>query len=123
MASVTKFEEIVAWQEARLLTKNIYQLTQNGSFGHDFGLKDQICRAAVSSMTNIAEGFGADSPRDFVRFLSYARRSTCEVQSLLYAAFDAGYMTQLAFNDYYQQAEKTKALISGFKRSIERRLT
>lgn len=119
MSYIQRFEDIKAWQEARLLTKQIYALTQRGEFNKDFGLKDQIQRAAVSSMTNIAEGFGCDSRKEFARFLGFARRSAVEVQSLLYAALDAGYINKTAFNSNYEQARKTKALIGGFIKSLE----
>ena len=88
MTAVTKFEDLIAWQEARKLVKMIYKMTFNGSFSKDFGMRDQIQRAAVSGMTNIAEGFDCESTAGFARFLGIARRSVVEVQSLLYAAVD-----------------------------------
>jgi four helix bundle protein len=71
-------------------------------------------------MTNIAEGFDCESKAEFARFLGFARRSAVEVQSLLYAAFDIQYITETEFNEYYEQARKTKALIGGFKHSLKR---
>jgi len=118
MPLVKRFEDIQAWQEARMLTRQIYQLTASGPFAHDFGLRDQIRRAAVSAMTNIAEGFDCDSKVEFARFLGIARRSAVEVQSLLYVALDAGYINEDTFQSYYAQAAKTKALIGGFKHSL-----
>ncbi len=91
MAVITRFEDIQAWQEARKLLKMIYKLTSSGRPAKDFGLRDQIQRAAVSSMTNIAEGFDCESKAEFARFLGFARRSAVEVQSLLYIAFDIQY--------------------------------
>lgn len=120
MGYIQRFEDIQAWQEARVLTKQIYELTREYQFDKDFGLKDQIQRAAVSSMTNIAEGFDCDSKKEFARFLGFARRSAVEVQSLLYTALDAGYINQNIFNINYEQARKTKALIGGLKKSLER---
>ncbi len=113
MTLIKKFEEIVAWQEARKLVASIYKLTNSGALAKDYGLRDQLQRAAVSAMTNIAEGFDCDSKAEFSRFLGIARRSAVEVQSLLYAALDVGYINQDIFNIEYQQAEKTKALIGG----------
>ncbi len=84
MALIKRFEDILAWQEGRLLVKQIYILTREGEFARDFGLRDQIQRAAVSVMTNIAEGFDCESKREFSRFLGIARRSAVEVQSLLF---------------------------------------
>lgn len=118
MALIRKFEDILAWQEARKLVGNIYRLTNLGALAKDYGLRDQIQRAAVSAMTNIAEGFDCESKVEFARFLGIARRSAVEVQSLLYAALDIGYINQQTFQSEYQQAEKTKALIGGLKRSL-----
>ena len=121
MAKITRFEDIVAWQEARVLTKGIYQLTRHQPFAHDFGLRDQIQRASVSSMSNIAEGFDCESRVEFGRFLGIARRSAVEVQSLLYVALDVGYINTLDFSAQFEQARKAKALIGGFKNSLVRR--
>ena len=119
--SVRRFEDIQAWQEARILTKQVYMLTKEGLLSKDFGLRDQIQRAAVSVMANIAEGFDCDSHAEFARFLGFARRSAVEVQSLLYAALDAGYVTSDVFKSTYDQANKTKAMVSAFKSSLQRR--
>jgi four helix bundle protein len=118
MAGITRFEDIKAWQEARRLTHQIYSITGKGAFTKDFGLKDQIQRAAVSTMANIAEGFDCDSNAEFSRFLGFARRSAAEVQSLLYAALDIGYINEGEFRSCYDQAAKAKALIGGFKKYI-----
>lgn len=118
MAMIQKFEDIQAWQEARVLVKMIYQLTNKEKFSKDFGMRDQIRRAAVSVMNNIAEGFDCESKAEFARFLGIARRSAVEVQSLLYAALDVDYIDQNEFDTHYEQARKTKALVGGFKRSL-----
>ena len=122
MPLIKRFEDIKAWQEARILTKNIYAITQKGPFAKDYGLRDQIQRAAVSVMTNIAEGFDCTSHVEFARFLSISRRSAVEVQSLLYTALDIGYISQEDFETIFSQAEKTKALIGGFRESLKKRL-
>ncbi len=121
MALIKKFEDIIAWQEARKLVASIYKLTSTGALANDYGMRDQIQRAAVSAMTNIAEGFDCESKVEFARFLGFARRSAVEVQSLLYAALDVGYINEQTFNAEYQQAEKTKALIGGLKHSLKPR--
>ena len=121
MALIKRFEDILAWQEARKLVKQVYELTQAGAFAKDFGLRDQIQRAAVSVMANIAEGFDCESHAEFARFLGYARRSAVEVQSLLYAALDIGYVDEDLFKEMYAQAEKTKALTGGLKHSLKPR--
>ncbi len=118
---VNRFEDIRAWQGARVLTKQVYTLTKDGALSKDFGLRDQLQRAAVSVMANIAEGFDCDSHAEFARFLGFARRSAVEVQPLLYAALDAGYITPEIFKTNYEQANKTKAMVSAFKSSLHRR--
>lgn len=123
MGAITKFEDIVAWQAARALTTQVYDLKRRGPFARDFGLRDQIQRAAVSAMSNIAEGFDCESKVEFGRFLSIARRSAVEVQSLLHVALDVGYINAGEFASHYEQARKTKGLIGGFKRSRAQRLT
>jgi four helix bundle protein len=122
MTLIKRFEDILAWQEARKLVKDIYQITRGGAFAKDFGLRDQIQRAAVSVMANIAEGFDCESHVEFARFLGIARRSAVEVQSLLYAALDIGYLSEETFKIEYAQSEKTKALIGGFKKSLKPRI-
>lgn len=117
MPLITRFEDVYAWQEARVLTKQIYSLTQTGPFSRDYGLRDQIQRAAVSVMANIAEGFDCESRLEFARFMVIARRSVVEVQSLLYTALDCRYIDEKSFNQYYAQAKKTKGLINAFKNS------
>ena len=118
MATVTRFEDLIAWQEARVLQQPAYKISNEEAFAKDFGLKDQIQRAAVSAMTNIAEGFDNESTAEFARFLGMARRSAVEVQSLLYAALDQQYITPEIFQACYEQAAKAKGFIGGLKRSL-----
>ena len=120
MALISKFEDIHGWQEARKLVKMVYGLTNSNAFAKDFGLRDQIQRAAVSVMTNIAEGFDCESKIEFARFLGIARRSEVEVQSLLYTALDVGYIDDSIFREHYEQAQKAKALVGGFKHSLKK---
>ena len=114
MARIERFEDIEAWQEARVLVKMVYELTAQERFSRDYGLKDQIQRAAVSAMTNIAEGFDCESTTEFLRFLGIARRSTVEVQSLGYTALDLKDVSSEQFATLYAQAAKTKGKIGGF---------
>jgi four helix bundle protein len=100
----------------------IFEITASSQFSKNFGLIDQLRRASISIMANIAEGFDCDSPIEFSRFLGIARRSAVEVQSLLYVALDACYLTQDEFDMFYQQANKTKALIGGLRQSLKNRL-
>ena len=114
MPGIKRFEEILAWQKARELVRETYRVCGIAPFSKDFGLKDQICRAAVSSMTNVAEGFGRKSSKDFAHFLDIARGSTLEVQSLLYVAHDLNYLQSTEFEKLYKIAEETISLIGGF---------
>ena len=91
---------------------------KGGRVCEDFGMRDQIQRAAVSLMANIADGFDCDSNTELARFLGIARRSAVEVQSLLYAALDIGYIADDQFKLHYAQADKAKALTSGFKHAM-----
>lgn len=118
MAASTRFEDIIAWQEARKLTKRMYETTRRKPLARDFGLRDQIQCASVSAMSNVAEGFDCESKVEFDRFLGIARRSAVEVTSLLYVAMDVGYRLDAEFTEHYEQARKTKALIGGFKSSL-----
>ncbi len=121
MALVSRFEDLVAWKEARKLVNMVYKLTSLGLLAKDFVVRDQIQRASVSAMTNIAEGFDCESKAEFARFLGFARRSAVEVQSLLYTSYDIGYITEAQLKEHYEQARKTKALIGGLKRSLTHR--
>ena len=120
MASIEKFEDIEAWQKARELTREIYRVTNDGGFSRDFGLRDQIRRASVSIMSNIAEGFGRGGNREFIQFLSVAKGSASEVQAQLYVAVDAGYISTDHFRQLYSLAQSTGNLIGGFIRYLSR---
>ena len=120
MANIEKFEEIEAWQKARELTRDIYRITNQGSFARDFGLRDQIRRAAVSTMSNIAEGFGRGGNREFIQFLSTAKGSASEVQAQLYVALDAEYITTEQFRQLYDLAQSSGKLIGGFIRYLQK---
>lgn len=114
MATINCYEEIAGWQKARELTNFIYKLTRQDAFARDFGLKNQIQKAAVSIMSNIAEGFGRESNQDFMRFLSISKASANEVQSQLYVAFDQKYITSDQFQQGYQLCDETIRTIGGF---------
>ena len=120
MPAIERFEEIVAWQKAKELVREVYLISGNGKFSRDFGLKDQICRAAVAAMSNIAEGFGRKSGRDFAHFLDIARGSALEVQSLLHVARDLNYVNDSDFERLYNLAEQTISLIAGFTTYLRR---
>ena len=111
---IRKFEEIESWKKARILTKAIYDLTRENNFTRDYGLKDQIQRASVSIMANIAEGFDAGSKKSFIIFLQYAYRSASEVQSLIYVALDCEYIDMKDFENISNKTKEIKSLIGGF---------
>ncbi len=111
---IERFEDIEAWKLARELTRKVYVLTKKTKFACDFGLKRQIQDAAGSSMHNIAEGFDSETNSEFVRFLRYAKRSYTEVQSELYMALDQRYITETEFQEIYDHAGRTRAVIRGF---------
>jgi four helix bundle protein len=114
MNRIEKFEDIVAWQKARVLTKEIYRCTQLGGFARDYGLKDQIQRASVSTMANVAEGFERGGDKEFTQLLSTSKGSCGEVKSHLYVALDQGYFTQMGFDQLYGQASEVSRLLLGF---------
>ena len=117
---IDRFEDIEAWQLARELTRKAYALTKQQPFSKDYGLKDQIRKAAGSSMHNIAEGFDAETTPEFIRFLSYAQRSCTEVQSELYVALDENYIDEAEFKATYELAGRTRAAIRGFINYLRR---
>jgi len=94
MSEIRRFEDLKAWQYGRDITNTVYSLTKKQQFRSDYGLVDQIRRASVSIMNNIAEGFERGSNRDFVKFLFISRGSAGEVRSLLYVALDQNYITK-----------------------------
>ena len=115
---IERFEDIEGWKLARELTRMVYSATKQLGFSKDFGLKDQIQRAASSAMHNIAEGFDGGSDAEFVRFLRYAQRSCTEVKSQLYAALDQEYISKEEFDRIYDQATVTHHRIGGFIRYL-----
>ena len=120
MAIIEGFEDVQAWKKCRKLAKTIYQQTSHGSFSQDFGLRDQIRRAAVSAMSNIAEGFERGGNKEFHQFLSMAKGSVGEVRSQLYVALDVGYLEQKDFNRLFAMADEAGRLIGGFMSYLEK---
>jgi four helix bundle protein len=106
MATFKKFEEIQVWKKAREITKLVYQLTNNSLFSRDFGLRDQMRRASVSIMANIAEGHGRRTRTEFANFLNLSRGSATEVQSHLYVAWDLEYISIHEFEKLYDTLEE-----------------
>ncbi|MDY0290972.1 MAG: four helix bundle protein [Desulfuromonadaceae bacterium] len=119
MTKVRRFEDLIAWQKARALTRLIYWLTRETPLAQDFGLRDQIQRASVSVLSNIAEGFDRSSPAEFRRFLVIAKGSCAEVRAQLYVAVDVQLITASQFEEAKMLAEETSRIIAGLRRSIE----
>ncbi|HMD83248.1 MAG TPA: four helix bundle protein [Terriglobia bacterium] len=113
MATIRRFEDLQAWGKARELVREIHKTCAEGALKKDFGLTDQLRRAAISSMSNVAEGFGRKSDKDFARFLDMAKGSVVEVQSLLYVALDVRYIDEQGFQRLNQLADETASLIGG----------
>jgi four helix bundle protein len=114
LAKIERFEEIKAWQLAKDLVATVYRSSENGRFAKDYSLRDQIRRAAVSVMSNIAEGFERGSDKDFQRFLYMAKGSAGEVRSHLFVANDLGYLTAEDFSVLRSKAENVSKSLSGF---------
>ena len=110
MAKFSSFEEITAWQKAYEITLHVYRTTADGVFGRDYGLRDQIRRASVSMMANIAEGHGRRSNSEFANFLNIARGSAAEVQSHLYVALGLKYVEKNEFDRLYSAAEEVSRM-------------
>jgi four helix bundle protein len=120
MATFKTFEEIEAWKKARELTKRVYAVSGVGRFAKDFSLKDQIRRASVSIMSNIAEGFDRSGTGEFVQFLATAKGSTAEVKCQLYVALDQDYIDRRTFAELTSLAMETGNLIGGLMKYLRR---
>jgi len=120
--AIRRFEDIRAWQEARILTKKVYTLAKTSSgLRRDRRLREQIQAASVSIMSNIAEGFSRRTAKDFIQFLFVAKGSTAEAQSLLYVVPDQEYLGEREFSELYDKADEVARIMSGFITSLIRR--
>lgn len=121
MASIYKFEDLECWSIARSICREVYDISRSGPFASDFALKDQMRRAAISIMSNIAEGFHSGGNKEKVRFLRYARRSAAEVKCQLYAAFDQGYISESELKNFHHSLDicsgKISALVNYLQKS------
>jgi len=120
MATNEKFEDVLAWQKGREMTQLVYRLSKRGEFAKDFGLKDQIRRAAVSVTSNIAEGFERGGNKEFVQFLSHAKGSAGEVRSQLHVADDERYISKEEFHYLYNRCIEIGRLIDGFMSCLQK---
>ena len=119
MASIQRFEDLKAWQSARLLAACVYKQTRNGELARDWAFRDQIQRSAVSVMSNIAEGFGRSGNREFLRFLYIARGSLMELKSQLYLASDMEFLEPESAAELTSHLQSTEKLLAGFIRYLE----
>ena len=108
------FENLKVWQDSREFVKSIYKMTSSNNFAKDFGLKDQIQRAAVSIMNNIAEGFERNNNKEFILFLKYSKGSAGEVRSMLYVALDLNYIQKSDFDNCHENVINIITQISNF---------
>ncbi|MEO0458812.1 MAG: four helix bundle protein [Cyanobacteria bacterium P01_A01_bin.114] len=112
MGKVERFEDLRVWRQGIELTKQIYHLTDYGKLSRDFGLKDQLHRAAVSVPTNIAEGYERRSRKEYIQFLNIAKGSVGEVRSLLTVAIEIGYLTHEDYNPLHSQALELSRMLA-----------
>jgi four helix bundle protein len=117
-SKVERFEDLMVWQKARGLTKEIYTMTSRGQFARDFGLSQQIQRASVSIMSNLAEGFERGGRAEFHQFIVVSKASCAEVRCQLYVALDVGYINQLEFDALKSKVEEISKLLSRLKSSV-----
>lgn len=120
MGAIVRVEEIEAWQESRKLAAEVYRLTSVGLWARDFGLRDQVRRAAVSIPSNIGEGFARESNAEFVRFLAIARGSASEVKTQMYIALDLGYVDEDSFHAIYARIERICKMITGLMQYLKK---
>lgn len=120
VGSIRRFEDLIAWQRARELPRQVYAATKDGAFARDIRLSSQIQSAAVFVMSNVAEGFERTSQAEFSQFLSVAKASCAEVRSQLYVALDAGYMDEAGFKNLYGLADEVARLLAGLRASVDR---
>ena len=111
MAGFKRFEDIQAWQAARKLTFLVNSFCADGAASRNFAFRNQICGAAMSAMSNIAEGLGRNTDKDFAHFLDIAKASAMEVQSLLYVAVDLKYLDDEQFRQLYVLTDETASMI------------
>jgi four helix bundle protein len=116
---IKRFEDLECWQEARVLTRNAYDYAKRSNFSTDHRLSGQITGAAISIMNNICEGFDSRSNKEFIRFLTYPRRSCSELQNCLYIALDQNYISEDDFQNAYDQCAKTRKIIDGLIRYLK----
>lgn len=119
MAKIEKFEDVIAWQLARKATRKVYSASSRDLFSRDFALVNQIRRASISVMSNIAEGFERSGNKEFIQFLAIAKGSCGEVRSQMYIPLDRGYIDQNEFDEIAGVLTETSKTISGFMKYLQ----
>ena len=119
MGGFRSFEEITAWQQGRELVREVYRVTSTGSFRKDYGLRDQIRRAAVSVVSNVAEGFERGGNKEFIQYLYHAKGSCGEVRTQLYVSRDLEYLSEDTFKQLRKLTIRTSELIWGLIRYLK----
>jgi four helix bundle protein len=122
MSGIKRFEDLLAWQEARKLLGVVREITRGKGWGREFALADQMLRAARSVMSNIAEGFESSTPAGFNRYLGIARSSCAELRSHSYEAHDAGLMDNDCHTAFMARAKSVANLVSALKIAVENRI-
>ena len=120
MSEIKRFEDLDTWQRARELTRLIYEISSSSNFARDFGLRDQIRRAAVSILSNISEGFERGGNKEFLMFLSYAKGSCGELRSHMYVALDQEYINDEVFSSIMDKILELSRMISGFMKYLQK---
>jgi len=119
MATARQFEDLNVWRDARELVRVVYSACKRSEFHADFGLRSQICRAAVSTMSNIAEGFERGTRKEFLQFLNVAKASNAEVRSQFYVALDQGYLPEAEFKTVLESTVLLSRKLSSLIRYLE----
>lgn len=119
MTTAKRFEDLEVWQRAKDLTNLIYKYSTDGTFARDFGLRDQMRRAAVSIMSNIAEGFESQTQAQFIKYLGLAKGSAGELRAQLYIARDQGYISEENFSELFLLAEICSKQLARFIQYLE----
>jgi four helix bundle protein len=119
MTTAKRFEELEVWKRAKDLTNLVYKFSSDGSFSRDFGLRDQMRRAAVSIMSNIAEGFESQTQALFIKYLGHAKGSAGELRAQLYIAKDQGYISEENFSEMFSLAEVCSKQLARFIQYLE----
>jgi four helix bundle protein len=115
-----RFEDVIAWQKARIFAVAVYRAAGQGCFARDFGLRDQICRAAAYLMSNIAEGFERRQPKEYRRFLLITKSSLAEARAQLYLAADLDYIDRSTADRLFAQSDEPARIIAGLRSAIGR---